>query len=110
MNLPQSARCRMTIFAGMLIAGSMAGLLAGLTAEGAAAEEPTTAGPEQAAPHAAAAAPSEKELDDWQAKIVRVPAPKNGCFKASYPSTEWQEVPCAKAPDRLYPPPRPKGT
>ncbi len=28
--------------------------------------------------------------------MSRKPLPKNGCFKAQYPSTEWQEVPCGR--------------
>ncbi|MGB8901382.1 MAG: hypothetical protein WCC90_20050, partial [Methylocella sp.] len=32
--------------------------------------------------------------------------PKKGCFKATYPKTEWEEVPCATAPNRPYPPAR----
>ena len=34
----------------------------------------------------------------WRKSMARVRLPKKGCFKASYPNTEWQEVPCAKAP------------
>jgi hypothetical protein len=36
--------------------------------------------------------------------LLRVPVPKKGCFKATYPSTTWQEVPCGTAPKRRYPP------
>jgi uncharacterized repeat protein (TIGR03803 family) len=39
--------------------------------------------------------------------MSRAPLPKKGCFKASYPSTEWQEVPCAAPPSN--PLPRPRG-
>jgi len=38
--------------------------------------------------------------------MARVPAPKKGCFTSSYPSTEWQEVPCTAAPQHPYPPAR----
>ena len=51
-------------------------------------------------------APSAQSLKDWQALIVRVPAPSKGCFTASYPSTEWHEVPCGPPPTRRYPPAR----
>jgi hypothetical protein len=42
--------------------------------------------------------------------MIRKPAPKKGCFEAVYPSTEWNEVPCVKAPNIPAPPrhgPRP---
>jgi hypothetical protein len=36
------------------------------------------------------------------------PLPKAGCFVATHPSTEWQEVPCGPAPQaRPGPPPSP---
>src|SRR5229473_1179458 len=50
--------------------------------------------------------PSAKTLHDWRRGMARVPAPKKGCFTSSYPSTEWQEVPCTTAPARPYPPAR----
>lgn len=31
---------------------------------------------------------------DWNKFIMQKPAPKKGCFTATYPNTEWQEVPC----------------
>ena len=34
--------------------------------------------------------------------MVRRPLPKKGCFKASYPSTDWQETTCTKAPEKPY--------
>jgi hypothetical protein len=37
----------------------------------------------------------------WRKSMSRAPSPRKGCFKASYPSTEWQEVRCATA--TLYP-------
>jgi hypothetical protein len=57
-----------------------------------------TPGPTPAQP------PSEAELKAWRKSIARVPAPKKGCFTSSYPSTEWQEVPCVTPPERPYPP------
>jgi von Willebrand factor type D domain len=47
----------------------------------------------------------------WRATMSRAPLPKQGCFTASYPSTEWHEVPCKPAPERRYLPadrPRPQ--
>jgi hypothetical protein len=40
----------------------------------------------------------------WKSEILRSPAPKQGCFKTTEPSTEWQEVPCGTAPEKPYPP------
>jgi len=40
----------------------------------------------------------------WRKSMVRKALPKNGCFKAEYPSTEWQEVPCGRpSPFLNYP-------
>ncbi|HEX3577320.1 MAG TPA: VWD domain-containing protein [Thermoanaerobaculia bacterium] len=57
---------------------------------------------------AIAAAPAAKQerrtLDAWRKSMARVRLPKKGCFKTSYPNTEWHEVPCAAAPERTYGP------
>ncbi len=36
--------------------------------------------------------------------MARTPRPKNGCFTATYPNADWQEVPCTTAPQRPYQP------
>jgi hypothetical protein len=51
--------------------------------------------------------PTQVQRDAWRAAIAKVPMPKEGCFTAVYPKTEWQEVPCATAPPHPYPPARP---
>ena len=56
------------------------------------------AGPVPAAP---AASPSADTLTSWRKGMVQVPppsvaAPGGGCFTASYPNIQWQEVPCAQ--------------
>jgi hypothetical protein len=55
--------------------------------------------------------PEEKrKRKDWSDSMQRKAAPKKGCFNAAYPSTEWKEVPCVKAPNIPAPPrhgPRP---
>ncbi|MGO9316825.1 MAG: hypothetical protein ACLPXT_03840 [Terracidiphilus sp.] len=51
-----------------------------------------------------AAQPTRAVRETWRKSLVQKPLSKKGCFKASYPSTEWQEVPCTKAPERPYPP------
>ena len=40
-----------------------------------------------------------KHRKDWNDSMVKKAAPKKGCFSATYPKTEWQEVPCVKAPN-----------
>ena len=52
------------------------------------------------APAAAATAqPSPEEAAKrkaWNAEMSRRPVPKNGCFTATYPNTEWQETQCGR--------------
>ena len=38
----------------------------------------------------------------WVVTMSRTPLPKKGCFKSSFPSTQWQEVPCSTAPPNPY--------
>jgi uncharacterized repeat protein (TIGR03803 family) len=40
----------------------------------------------------------------WREAMSRTPLPKEGCFEVSYPSIDWQEVPCTTPPS--YPLPR----
>lgn len=42
--------------------------------------------------------------EDWRISMAQVPLPKKGCFESSYPSKEWQEVPCTTAPNYPMPP------
>jgi len=62
--------------------------------------------PKAAASKAAAAAaeeqlsPEEKQRrKDWALSMHKKSAPKKGCFTVAYPSTEWKEVTCVKAPN-----------
>ncbi len=48
---------------------------------------------DEAADHAEAQA-----RETWRGIIHEISAPSEGCFHASYPSTQWQEVECAEAP------------
>jgi VCBS repeat protein len=76
----------------------------------AAAPEGRAQTPSPTAPSATTPPPSAKTLHDWRRGMRQAPLPKKGCFTSSYPSTEWQEVPCTTAPARPYPPalgPRP---
>src|SRR5580658_11267231 len=47
---------------------------------------------------AQAPSPTPESREAWHESMVRTPLPKQGCFKASYPDTEWQEVPCTTPP------------
>jgi hypothetical protein len=38
------------------------------------------------------------QIREWQDYMARHPAPLEGCFRATYPSTSWEEVECGKAP------------
>jgi uncharacterized repeat protein (TIGR03803 family) len=54
-------------------------------------------------PSPALAQPGSREA--WRESMVRTPLPNKGCFKVSYPSTEWQAVLCTTPPS--YPLGRP---
>lgn len=99
----------------MLRSGVTATLLFGLLyalAPSAAPQAPPKASPKKPTATAAAAAeeqvsPEEKKKrKDWNDSMLRKAAPKKGCFSAAYPSTEWKEVPCVKAPNIPAPPRR----
>ncbi len=53
---------------------------------------------------APASASLRQNQETWRAAMARVPQPKKGCFKASYPALAWQEVACIAAPRRPYGP------
>lgn len=44
----------------------------------------------------AAASPADRRA--WAETLHHTPAPREGCFQALYPSTQWQAVPCAPPP------------
>ncbi len=58
----------------------------------------------QRTPEPAKRPPTAQELEAWRHRMLRVPKPKKGCFKAAYPDTKWTEVQCTAAPKRPYPP------
>lgn len=87
-----SAHRRVARFLGILFAAS---LLAGLMSSFAAHAQPAEPAPApSAAPQSSAEEAAKREA--WRATIARTPAPKKGCFTASYPNAEWQEVPCGR--------------
>jgi hypothetical protein len=76
-----------------------------------AANAPLASTPQQrqfekaAAPAASAAPAPEKQSPeeaqrrkDWERGMHLKRVPKQGCFTAAYPKTDWQEVPCVPAP------------
>jgi hypothetical protein len=79
---------------------AIASLLLGLLLSFAASAQPTEPGPARVSP------PTKESLEAWRATMSRIPKPKEGCFKATFPKTEWQEVPCVTPPERPYPPAR----
>jgi hypothetical protein len=85
-----------------MIALGLAVLTALLAAPAGRAQTPNPTSP----PATTQPQPSAKTLHDWRRSMSRVPLPKRGCFTSSYPSGNWQEVPCTTAPARPYPPAR----
>jgi|SRR5271168_2998358 len=55
-------------------------------------------------PQAAAQPPATDKMQAYHATMSQIPVPKKGCFKSTYPSTAWVEVPCGTPPERPYPP------
>lgn len=65
---------------------------------GEAAAQP--AGPQQVAPGAVQVSPAEAKLRrDWSEDMAKKAAPRDGCFTAAYPSTDWQETRCVTPPN-----------
>jgi hypothetical protein len=89
MKYSSSVRTRIARFVSVLFAAS---LLAGLNLFAAHAQ-PATPAP-SAAPQPSAEEAAKREA--WRATIARTPAPKKGCFTASYPNPGWQEAPCGR--------------
>jgi hypothetical protein len=98
------------VFGIMFVASLLSGLVPSYAVSGP-AEEPKTA----PTPPPATVQSSEAQLrEQWQKAIAKVPMPKKGCFTASYPKQEWQEVPCGTPSPYPNPPghdgPRPNTT
>jgi hypothetical protein len=53
------------------------------------------------------AQPSAAQLEDWRTEMAQVPLPKEGCSTATYPATQWQEIPCVTPPNIPMLPKRP---
>jgi hypothetical protein len=101
MKSSSSGRGRVTIALGIMAAAI---LVSGLLSSRATAAEPQSPAAKDGGTAATAAQPTAAQRDAWRASMAKVPLPKQGCFTAAYPKTQWQEVPCTKAPLRPYPP------
>jgi hypothetical protein len=80
-------------------------LLSGLFPSRATSAPPET--PTQTQPAAAPSATTQPSVEEvakrnaWRKKMLQTPRPKKGCFAATYPQTEWREVPCQTPPHLL---------
>lgn len=86
----------------IIVAGILSGVLpafwpsVAFAQSGSQAPKPPSATPQL--PSAIVQSPSAPAVKAWRESMSRTPAPRKGCFRSSYPSVEWQEVPCTKAP------------
>jgi hypothetical protein len=101
-----SAIGRFTRVRGMMVTVS---LLLGLLSSFVASAQPRETPAVQPAPvptpaPVPAQPPKAPSREEWRAAMSQLSLPKSGCFKATYPNAEWQQVPCAKAPLRPYQP------
>jgi hypothetical protein len=59
---------------------------------------PPANGPSLQASPATAATVAAAAPGDWRKALSKFHPAKDGCFKSTYPSTSWVEIPCTKAP------------
>jgi hypothetical protein len=52
----------------------------------------------------AAGQPTAEQRGNWRKQLQAAPRPTKGCFTATYPETQWREVPCKQPPTKLYTP------
>jgi hypothetical protein len=75
-----------------------------------AAESPEAPKPDLGAVREPPKPPNAAELETWRQKIIHAARPKaTACYKANYPDTEWQEVPCVSKPRKAFLPRIAKG-
>jgi hypothetical protein len=54
--------------------------------------------------------PTAEQLESWREEVTKAPRPTTGCSTATYPETQWREVPCKTVPHRkLYVPKNAQG-
>jgi hypothetical protein len=103
MQALSSVRGCVTTVLGFALTGLFWGLLTPFTASAQPAQPaPTQAAPAQPDRPASPVPPAAR--DEWERALARTPLPKMGCFTASYPSVEWQEVPCVSPPSHPFGP------
>lgn len=44
--------------------------------------------------------------ENWRASIAHITPPAEGCFRASYPNLEWEDVECVTVKPRVHPTPK----
>ncbi|TPL49566.1 VWD domain-containing protein [Mesorhizobium sp. B2-4-6] len=92
---------------GILRMLSLAAMLCGALSGASAAAETTKPAAATASQATTAVSPEERARQiDWRNAMAQVPQPKKGCFKAEYPSREWQEITCTETPNYPQPPRR----
>jgi len=103
-------RCRIRIQAILAAACLLAGTLPSLAAPasdipppGATAPAPPPTPKPPVSPPAITPPETTQTREAWRQLMARTPAPKPGCYTATYPSAILQEVPCTTAPERPYP-------
>lgn len=82
--------------------GVVAALIVGAVAAGCSADRTEEASPSAGgvdSVNAAAAAAAKGGRAAWRKDMARNPLPKEGCFRAAYPATAWEEVACTTSPD-----------
>ena len=91
------SRCILSVAIGVAITGWISPALAGPSDE--AIDQQVEIGAQVAEAQAREA---------WRANVVRTEAPRQGCFRADYPSVEWVETACETVVPRVAPtPPHP---
>ncbi len=44
------------------------------------------------------------QREDWRVQLLHAPRKKGACYTATYPDTQWREVPCKAPPNHIFPP------
>jgi len=76
----------------------LAGLLSSCSAPRETATSTKPADTATPTPESAQASETNKRKE-WGDQMLRKPAPRAGCFDATYPNTDWTQVACVKAPN-----------
>ncbi len=95
--------CPMLAVLALGIASSAVGTAAAQRAAAQNAQTKPSAGQEESPDNRQ---PNGGELEIWRKTILKTPRPNNGegCYTATYPETEWREVPCKTPSHKFYAP------